>query len=374
MMSIFRSFIVVILLSLSTFVYAQSAHYQQGVDSFQKGEYRKALEVFKSIDRNENKYEIFSNIVRCYMGLDEYEKGIDYIDIFMKMNPDDPYVFLIKGLFEYYFSHFPESERYIKKAVSLEPERSDAWLFLGLLKIVLGKFEEARSCFIEAYKNNPDDGRILYYYNLPLDDYFNIQKTEKVHIHGNRLNYLERFEEAYDYFTAALENEPGNSYLKLKQVINSYHSGAIDTSLKEISEYLNNNPDDISTLAFKGRMLIDVNNVNDAIVIFEKITNKNPDLAEPWFYLGYCLYNNSRFDLAKNHFLKAIEMRPSNHIYFYYTGKTCYHLGEINEGVLFMAKAHLLKPNEESYTECLKQYVDKLLTDKENLSQTKYAP
>ena len=62
-----------------------------GVIEMKKGEYNKAIQVFKNImGTNQDDMEVLGNIASCYYSLKDYRTSMDYSNMVIKLNPSFP--------------------------------------------------------------------------------------------------------------------------------------------------------------------------------------------------------------------------------------------------------------------------------------------
>lgn len=84
-----------------------------------------------------------------------------------------------------------------------------------------------------------------------------------------------------------------------------------DAALKRVNAYLNASPQDAQALFAKGLILAEQKRIDDAIRIFTEITQKYPNLPEPYNNLAVLYANQGHYDKAKNALETALKTNPS---------------------------------------------------------------
>nr|WP_300742200.1 tetratricopeptide repeat protein [uncultured Brachyspira sp.] len=75
------------------------------------------------------------------------------------------------------------------------------------------------------------------------------------------------------------------------------------------------NPNDTDNLKSLSKLYYDNEEYNNAINIFLKLTELNPDESEYWYYLGNSLKNTNQNKEAKEAYKKALKINPYNQTY-----------------------------------------------------------
>lgn len=84
-----------------------------------------------------------------------------------------------------------------------------------------------------------------------------------------------------------------------------------EAALKRVNAYLNASPQDAQALFTKGLILAEQKRIDDAIRIFTEITQKYPNLPEPYNNLAVLYANQGHYDKAKNALEAALKTNPS---------------------------------------------------------------
>jgi len=94
------------------------------------------------------------------IGQEKYSKVIQLSEKALSIAPNDSKAEYFIGLANYYKKSYLKSEKYLEKAINKYPFDLDINLMLGWTKLALGKKNEAKSLFLIAQRNSPDNNRV----------------------------------------------------------------------------------------------------------------------------------------------------------------------------------------------------------------------
>jgi len=78
----------------------------------------------------------------------------------LEIAPNDSKAEYYIGLAEYYDKNYSKAEKYLEKAINKYPFDLDIILMMGWTKFALGKKNEAKSLFLVAQRNSPQNQRV----------------------------------------------------------------------------------------------------------------------------------------------------------------------------------------------------------------------
>ena len=123
-----------------------------------------------------------------------------------------------------------------QNATRINPSNYDAWCLKGYSLNDLEQFDDALSCFTEAWNINPEK---------PLANY----------AIGCYMYYDNRFEEALDYFDKVLEIVPNDLDSLYKKAFICFKSESWHESLKSSIEFLKSNQNNVEML-YEGNFIV----------------------------------------------------------------------------------------------------------------------
>ncbi len=162
----------------------------------------------------------------------------------------------------------------------------------------------------------PQDQKASAYFNYAMGHMY----AELAGAYGYRSDYVSR---AIEHYRAALEADPGASFVSEELTDLYMQSGKLRDAVTEAEDILKRNPDNLEARRMLGRIYarligdqqtnrIDDRMVKKAIEQYEKITQKDPQDADSWLMLGR-LYKLSQDSVsAEKAYKKALELDPDN--------------------------------------------------------------
>lgn len=97
----------------------------------------------------------------------------------------------------------------------------------------------------------------------------------------------------------------------LKEISQLSSQGQQAVALDRINAYINANPKDVKALFTRGVILAEQNKIEDAIKAFTEITEKHPNLPEPYNNLAVLYAGQGQYDKARKALETAIKTHPS---------------------------------------------------------------
>jgi tetratricopeptide (TPR) repeat protein len=97
----------------------------------------------------------------------------------------------------------------------------------------------------------------------------------------------------------------------IQEINQQFRKGDLNGALDRANLYLSKNPKDAQARFLKGLILADQGKTNDAITVFNDLTEDYPELPEPYNNLAVLYASQSKFEAAKNALEMAIRTHPS---------------------------------------------------------------
>lgn len=98
---------------------------------------------------------------------------------------------------------------------------------------------------------------------------------------------------------------------ELKDISQLVGQGQLAQALDRVNDYIDSNPKDVQGQFLKGVILADQNKPAEAIKIFTGITEKHPELPEPYNNLAVLYADQGQYDKARRALEMAIRTHPS---------------------------------------------------------------
>jgi len=217
---------------------------------------------------------------------------------------------------------------YAQLSKSLKMYANYGLIGLGLLLAVMTYnrsmvWKDGMSLFTDIIEHYPN--KAMSYYNLANE--YNRQ--------GDYVTALETFDKAIaiNAKSASFYNNKANTYTLLNQ-----HEDAMPLYDKAISL----EPNTANFYFNRGMALKTLNDLDNAVVNWQKALDLKEDYERPHLQLGDYYFNNKRYNDARRHYTRAIELNYEVPYAKFYLGSAEYNLGSKEEGCRILHEAHKL--------------------------------
>jgi tetratricopeptide (TPR) repeat protein len=110
---------------------------------------------------------------------------------------------------------------------------------------------------------------------------------------------------------AVMNAVAGNAGADLKEISLLSEQGNQAAALEKVNAYLNANPKDAEAMFMKGVILVELGKRDEAIKAFTDLTEKYPNLPEPYNNLAVLYADQGQYDKARKALETAIKTHPS---------------------------------------------------------------
>ncbi len=244
--------------ALSILPTCYEAHFGLGKIYRLAGQYTEAAERFQScLQLQPEAFESLASLGDCCFLLNRQEEALRYYQGASEINPDDVSIVIALGMAYTKYEMVSKAIETLEKAIKLTPESSGVYFDLGNAYFAANDFQKAAECYENAVKYRSDFGQA--------------------------------------YLSCA------NSYMRLGQ----YEAAILN--YEQAEPYFANQTDLLLDL---GNALLQVGNVQQAEVIFRRVTAIKPDLVEAYHGLGLvCRKQNKLIDAIRS-FDAALALHP----------------------------------------------------------------
>tara|TARA_Y100001968_G_scaffold52899_2_gene43914 strand:- start:195 stop:2573 length:2379 start_codon:yes stop_codon:yes gene_type:complete len=184
-----------------------------------------------------------------------------------------------------------KAELYVRKAINLNPDYSEAHYNLGIILKDLGKLEEAELSAHKAIDINPNFSEAHYSLGIILKDLGKLQKAEL-------------------YIRKAIDLNPNyaNAHLNLGNILTEM--GKLQEAEIYTRKAIGLNPYFAEAYSNLGIIMRDIGNLKDAELYTSKAIELNPYFVIAHWNLGNILSDIGKSEEAFNSYLKVIEINP----------------------------------------------------------------
>ena len=252
---------------------------------------KKALKM--GLEQHPSSHELMLLQSEVFILDQKFDAALKLLDYIEKLNPHDEEIALQKASIASKNGDHSASIAYLHKALELSEEPLEIWNLLGMEHLLAEEYEDAAYFFKNCVSDIPDDYSSLY--NL-LYCYEQLEKNEEA------IQVLNEILEIDPYSEIAW-HQLGLVLLKkglLKEALSAFDFAIIS--------------DDTFTGAYieKAKLLEGLGRVNEAISNYEIALNTNDPSAFVYQSIGTCHEKLGNLELARQFYLKAIHIEPSN--------------------------------------------------------------
>ncbi len=236
-------------------------YYNLAVVYLNKGEYQKALEIFKLAENlYKEKKLVYLGIGKSFYNLKKYNEALDY---FLKILKDEPYepqalFFVAKIYYETGMKKLPEIIEILNICIEKNPAYIPAYALTGRILFENGRYQESIKYLEKTVFMNPDDDMASVFLGI---SYFNTGNTHMAE------KYLKRA-----YFL-----NPNSLMIILNLAFLYKSTGRYTEAIELYEKVIKINPDDLDALNDLALCYAMIGEKAKAKNIWEEILKKNPD-------------------------------------------------------------------------------------------------
>jgi len=270
-----------------------------------------------------------------YIQDNQIQKAESLLSVLKRDYSSDPFVFLLSGKAALEKKDFPSAKEDFKKTTTLNDSFPDGWIFLGLTYLE----EDSTKKSIEVFKEGLGKVEIksgLYYYL------------------GVSHNRLEEYDTALVFFNKADSLSPSAPHILFGLGTSLERSGNYEEAIKVFEKLLQIDPENALALNYLGYMLADKGiRLDQAKVMIEKALEKDPQNPAYIDSHGWVFFRLGEIDRAEEEIQKALELLDTDAIIFEHLGDILEAKGERQKAQKYWEKALELDPENQSLKEKL---------------------
>jgi tetratricopeptide (TPR) repeat protein len=235
--------------------------------------------------------EALCNLGAALQGLGKSAEAVEHLERALELRPDFVVAHSNLGIALRDLGRKDEALEHFRRAVELDATFAPAQTNLGQTLLDLGKTDDALPHCQEAVRLDPNSA--VLHHNL-----------------GNTLRALERLVDAKVSYLEALRLDPklGLSNAHLGLVLQK--EGQLSDALVWLKKAVELEPTNIDFWQWLAELHDEMEESGESIPCWERVVALDPDRAAAQLSLGWALQDESRFDLAREHYDAAIQLQP----------------------------------------------------------------
>lgn len=223
------------------------------------------------------------------------EPALPYLEEVLQDIPDNSRVVLLIGQIHLEANRIDEAEKYIRKALAINPEYADAWSDLGGVFDARKNVTEALNCYEKALSLKPD---------LPYALMNAAQASEKS---GNR-------EQAKQYYQRVLANDPHNAEAANGLGLLFAKEGQTEEARKLFEQAIGERRDYGMAINNLGVLYLETGKANEALAAYQYGIQVAPDEDILYLNLGRIYARQGQIERAREVMQRLLARKPGNQI------------------------------------------------------------
>jgi tetratricopeptide (TPR) repeat protein len=275
----------------------------------------------------------------------KWKRGLRLMKAYLKENPNDAYILTKLGGTCCDLERYDEAEHYLKKALEISPDSSEANYALGLTWQKQNKLEAAIRCYEKAIA---DDSTLaeamanlgaIFVEKGMLDEAISVQKRalavnpELASAHRYLgLAYVNKgiYDEAIAALKKAIALNPDGASAHMNLAIAYTRKGMLDEGIAEYKLALTLTPEDAKAHTNLGVAYEKKGMLDDAIAQHKRAIRIDPGLTAGYINLGTAYYNKGMLEDAVTQYKRALQI-DANDAEAYYNLAVAYYFKNQHE-------------------------------------------
>jgi cellulose synthase operon protein C len=243
------------------------------------------------------------------------------------LDPKRSDAFLNLGLLQIHGEQWDAAEASFKQAAKLDPKSIDAQLYLGKFYQTRGRFPEAEQWFKKAIETAPNDPNprlslagLYVAENKPeqAEEFLRQSKkdfpnnSEGYRMLGDYYYHNGDIDKATAEYEVLYRDHDKDAVVKKNYIQLLILKNRLDEARKLNDENLKAKPDDEDSLVFKGNIEIRSGKASDAVNTLQAVIKNNPDHAVAHYQLGLAYDQLGNTNRAESEWHDAVRLGPGN--------------------------------------------------------------
>ena len=260
-----------------------------------------------------------------YLKIDKPEAALSAANRILEDRPEDLGALILAARSQTQSNRFQSADSLLRKALRINPNLSEANLFMGLLKGKQGYYDEALEYLNRAIELEPksadtykERARIFF----KLNDYLRSEVDLNAALENDpsdaeifsmrALTFYQRmlYDAAVRDFSTVLEGLPNDSRALYNRAVCYLKRDEPEMALADLNHLLRQHPENARALNLRGVVHLNIGKGNQAMSDFNASTALMPSDPILWNNSGFYKFKMGNYQGAKDDFLKALELDP----------------------------------------------------------------
>ena len=306
------------------------AYQNQGAVLQKQDKFTEAIPCYlKALEINPGWAETHYNLGLCFSQLDKLDLAIACFRSCINLKPDYTQAYGDWGYALLELGKLEEAITCFQKAIHLNPAFAQAYCKWAATLIKQGKSHQAiasNACFLKALQVQPDSLEVYLYL-------------------GNTFARDKKFDKAIACYIKALQiqADDGKIYLDLGKALAQQEN--FDEAIACYKKALHIQADKAEIYLYLGKSLTQQGKLSEAIASYQKSLEINPNSAEVYFYLGNALLTSGNLDEAISFYQKKVEIQPDSADAYCQLGIALAQRDNSKEAIACFQKVMEINPN-----------------------------
>lgn len=289
------------------------------------------------LERHPTENRVRMAYARLLINAKKLEEARNQFELLAVKLPENEDVLFALAMLSIEFSDYDEAEGYLMQLVDMGKQTPQISYYLGQIaeqqkndeaaldwysKVPEGEFyldAQLRIAMVLARAKSVEEA-LTHLHNIPVSS--PQEERERLLLEGNLLRDAGRYEEAYELYSDALEDDPEDVNLLFGRSLVSERLGDVDDAIKDLRFIVSKHPDNAAYLNALGYTLADrTDKHEEALELLQKAIDLKPNDPAIVDSMGWIQYRMGNLEVALEYLQRSLDL--------HFDAEVAAHLGEV---------------------------------------------